>query len=65
MRRTHAHEPSPACRGTSMWRPVEQYGDALKAFDEVEKVALREKGEGDKTDVKKEAMGLQGLDKQR
>ena len=43
----------------------EQYGDALKAFDEVEKVALREKGEGEKTDVKKEAMGLQGLDKQR
>ena len=43
----------------------EQYGDALKAFDEVEKVALREKGEGEKTDVKKEAMGLQGLDNQR
>jgi len=43
----------------------EQYGDALKAFDEVEKVALREKGEAEKTDATKEAMGLQGLDNQR
>jgi xylulokinase len=43
----------------------EAYGDALKQFDEVEKIVIKEAGEQGKSREGKDAMGLQGLDDAR
>lgn len=43
----------------------EQYGEALKGFNEVEEYVIKEASEAKEVDATKEAMGLQGLDDAR